>query len=416
MARPATEAVMQTDALWENTRLEGQVTFDSWVRHVLTPGGKPDELGIRLLGHVLYWYRSVPESTGDAAVVERRRKFRGERLQLSYRQLEDRWPTYNRAQFKRALARLRDAGFITIDHATITRPDGAVYHNVMQVEPCIEAIQRITYPLSEVDHQCASYRITNDLTCTERPPETAAAVEVPSVRPHEDQAVDEVPDDHTEAGQRAGGITAAASVEDLDWEIILTLVEDARPTERQAQELYERYEQQSKRGRRAGVDLHKWLIAVVENVASYPGGATPGSVKTALGQEMGRMLAAHRRAIRARPSRHREVAGPERGSDADEVWCLISGVWSWDADALRVIRAAYTLYDDQLRLHGSRVDPALVNGACRRGNSLVEADPNWTPRPPALVMARAFVAGLEEEVARRLQWLKSRKQEVAHAA
>ena len=122
---------------------DGIIIPDSWYKYIKFKSGKPDMNAIILLAEVVAVYTPIRERNRIAGEVIYRKKFEGDKWQVSYQKLADKFGLTKRQTID-ALKRLRDAGLITIEFRTEVTDIGCMCPNVMYVEPVPEAIDAIT--------------------------------------------------------------------------------------------------------------------------------------------------------------------------------------------------------------------------------------------------------------------------------
>lgn len=135
---PEVEAIGQLN-------ITGNVIPGSWFKTVVGDTGKPNLNAIMVLSDVVYWYRPTEmrdERTG--ATVGFQRKFKGDLLQRSYKQLSDQFGISKQSAM-RAVVLLEKLGAITRVFRTI-ETDDTVLNNVLFIKPNVERIFELTYP------------------------------------------------------------------------------------------------------------------------------------------------------------------------------------------------------------------------------------------------------------------------------
>lgn len=129
----------------------GQISFDGdiiphqWYRFIKHENGKPDMIAITLLAHFVYWYRPIQLLENGRPVLYR--KFKGDLLQKSYKQLQEHFG-FTMKQCKSAFYTLERLGLAKRLLKTIF-VDGVKYSNVMFVELSPDKIKQVT------DIQCS---------------------------------------------------------------------------------------------------------------------------------------------------------------------------------------------------------------------------------------------------------------------
>lgn len=134
---------------------EGNIIPSSWYRHITWPAtgrgrdaGKADRLAIEILADLVYWYRPVlvrDEETGQP--IGWRKKFREDKLQRSYAQIEEFFACSKREAIA-AVHRLIDLGLVEQEFRTIQLANGTVLNNVQYLAPVPERVAEITYTLA----------------------------------------------------------------------------------------------------------------------------------------------------------------------------------------------------------------------------------------------------------------------------
>lgn len=126
---------------------EGNIIPSTWFSQITFENGKADLISITLLSEILYWYRPTyikDELTG--ALVEVRRKFKGNALQKSKKALAEQFGLTER-QVKDSLGRLEKIGLIKRDFRVVQTEMGPVA-NVQFILIIPSKIEEITYPKS----------------------------------------------------------------------------------------------------------------------------------------------------------------------------------------------------------------------------------------------------------------------------
>lgn len=124
----------------------GNIIPVSWFKHVKFKNNKPDLLGIMILSEIIYWYRAREErdeSTGQ--IKGYKKKFEADMLQRSYQSFADQFGV-SKKQVQEAIYRLRDNGFIVVEHRNIVTQTKQTLANVTFLAPVPQAIYEITYP------------------------------------------------------------------------------------------------------------------------------------------------------------------------------------------------------------------------------------------------------------------------------
>jgi len=145
---------MKNEELPEIVREIGKINFSgnvvpsSWYQTIRLPSGAPDDIAIQILAEIIYWYRPVEvRDQATAQLVGWRKKFRGDKWQISYAALGKK---LNRSKetIRKACYRLRDAGLITID-CRIVQTDAGTEPRVTYLAPVPSGVLRATWPDSE---------------------------------------------------------------------------------------------------------------------------------------------------------------------------------------------------------------------------------------------------------------------------
>jgi hypothetical protein len=124
---------------------EGNIIPSSWFEHLRRESGKPYTTAIILLSEIVYWYRPKEvrsEATGQ--VIERRKKFKADKLQRTYDSFANQFG-FTKRQVKDAMKFLRDEGIIDLDFRTITTASGTKMGNVLFIGLNVDALREITY-------------------------------------------------------------------------------------------------------------------------------------------------------------------------------------------------------------------------------------------------------------------------------
>ena len=130
---------------------EGNVTPNSWFKHIRLKSGKVDTNAIILLSEIVFFYRAIEERGQTPGESVFRKKFAADKWQASYQELADKFGLTKRQTID-ALKRLRDAGFITIEQRVIRTKTGLVCLNATYIEPIPEAIEAITFSKHDVTY------------------------------------------------------------------------------------------------------------------------------------------------------------------------------------------------------------------------------------------------------------------------
>ncbi len=150
MSGQATEIVLALGEL----NFTGNIIPETWyqwlckevpVKRDGTMGWRPYLEAIVILSDICYWYRPRyvrDELSGNLVAIEKR--FAADKLQRSYQDLADRFGM-GKDQARNAITWLVEQGYITTELRTI-QARGTTLANVLFIEPCIEAITRISRP------------------------------------------------------------------------------------------------------------------------------------------------------------------------------------------------------------------------------------------------------------------------------
>lgn len=125
--------------------ITGNVIPNSWFKTIVGDTGKPNVNAIMVLSDIVYWYRPTEvrdERTG--ATLGFQRKFKGDLLQRSYKQLSDQFGISKQSAM-RAVVLLEKLGAVTRVFKTI-EADGTVLNNVLFIKPNVERLFELTYP------------------------------------------------------------------------------------------------------------------------------------------------------------------------------------------------------------------------------------------------------------------------------
>lgn len=162
--------------------ITGNVIDLKWFKHLKLENGKPDSLGILLLGDIVYWYRPIEvrdEETG--LITGYRKKFAADKLQRSYGAFADAYG-YTKDQVKDALKRLEDIKLIDLDfrHPTI---NGQKLGNVLYIGLNVDKLVEISAPLPPLNGTGYADKSSHPLpfkddTNTETTPETTPDSEI----------------------------------------------------------------------------------------------------------------------------------------------------------------------------------------------------------------------------------------------
>ena len=149
-----TMGISEIMRIMHGINFSGNLTPKAWYRHLVVEGNGKEGSGkretkahlvaITLLSEIVYWYRPKivrDENTGEISGLAR--KFRADKLQLSYQDFQDRF-TLTRHQVKSGLAYLESKGLITLELRIIPGPNGPL-SNVLFIGIDPERIREITH-------------------------------------------------------------------------------------------------------------------------------------------------------------------------------------------------------------------------------------------------------------------------------
>lgn len=125
--------------------ITGNVIPNSWFKTIVGDTGKPNVNAIMVLSDIVYWYRPTEvrdERTG--ATIGFQRKFKGDLLQRSYKQLSDQFGISKQSAM-RAVVLLEKLGAVTRVFKTV-ETGGTVLNNVLFIRPNVERLFELTYP------------------------------------------------------------------------------------------------------------------------------------------------------------------------------------------------------------------------------------------------------------------------------
>jgi DnaD/phage-associated family protein len=130
--------------------ITGNIIDLKWFKHLTLENGKPDSLGILLLGDIVYWYRPIEvrdEETG--LITGYRKKFAADKLQRSYGAFAEAYG-YTKDQVKDALKRLEDAKVIDLDfrHPVI---NDVKFGNLLFIGLNVDRLAEISTPLPSLN-------------------------------------------------------------------------------------------------------------------------------------------------------------------------------------------------------------------------------------------------------------------------
>jgi hypothetical protein len=150
--RDSTRDLARTQLIVETVggmNFTGNILPASWFQHPLfrNPSGRLNLPAVIVLSDILYWYRPQEiRDEGTGTIIERRRKFRADKLQKTYQSWADQFGLTKR-QVKDAVSFLRVQGLITIEFRNIQTDSGLALSNVMFVEPVIDNLRKVTFEL-----------------------------------------------------------------------------------------------------------------------------------------------------------------------------------------------------------------------------------------------------------------------------
>lgn len=149
---PINDTVIQINQI----SFHGDVIPHQWFQFIRYENGKPDQTAITLLAHFVYWYRPVQLLENGRPVLYR--KFKGDLLQKSYKQLTEHFG-FTTKQCKSAFYTLERLGLAKRMLKTIS-VNGVKCSNVMFIELDPEKIKQITdiqcsQPCSQPPKKCS---------------------------------------------------------------------------------------------------------------------------------------------------------------------------------------------------------------------------------------------------------------------
>ena len=124
-------------------QLTGNIIPHSWYKSITFKNGKPDSVAITVLSEIVYWYRPkeiFDETSGE--VTGYRKKFKYDKLQLSYQQLADKFG-YTKTQIKSAITTLCDLGIVQKELRNIYAA-GQTLSNVMFLDLDVDKLLEVT--------------------------------------------------------------------------------------------------------------------------------------------------------------------------------------------------------------------------------------------------------------------------------
>lgn len=124
--------------------ISGNLVPSVWCHKILGENGKPNMNAIMILAEIVYWYRPKAEKNeGEQNVIQLKKKFKADLLQLSYRKIMNKF-NLSKDQCKRALDLLENMGLIKRHYRMITADDGTKYNNVMFIELFTEKVMKLS--------------------------------------------------------------------------------------------------------------------------------------------------------------------------------------------------------------------------------------------------------------------------------
>lgn len=123
----------------------GNVIPETWYKAITRKTGKPYLNAIVILADIVYWYRPKEvrdEATGE--VIRREKRFKADFLQRNYQQIADKFGISKRDALN-ATDHLKDLGIIKKHLRTIVTNEGAKISNVLFIELCVDALEKITF-------------------------------------------------------------------------------------------------------------------------------------------------------------------------------------------------------------------------------------------------------------------------------
>lgn len=125
--------------------ITGNVIPQNWFQTIVNDKGRPMANAIMILGEILYWYRPTEErDERDLKVSRIRKKFSGDTLQMSYRQLEQKF-SLTRNQVKAAILVLEKLGVIQRSFRNLVIR-GTKVNNVMYIHLNPDRLIELTFP------------------------------------------------------------------------------------------------------------------------------------------------------------------------------------------------------------------------------------------------------------------------------
>lgn len=126
-------------------RITGNVIPQIWYKTIRKGTGKPNLNAIVILADIVYWYRPVEvRDEGSGALIGYRKRFKGDLLQRSYRQIADQFGISKR-DATNAVVELEKLGVVKRIFKTLSA-DGISIPNVLFLELDADVLERLTYP------------------------------------------------------------------------------------------------------------------------------------------------------------------------------------------------------------------------------------------------------------------------------
>lgn len=140
--------------------ISGNIIAPMWYKTICFANGRPDLLAISILGDIYYWYRpKASRNSHDRETEKYLKKFSGDLLQRSYRQLENQFGA-SKKQIRRAIKNLCDLGVIEKILRNQLTSQGVIIPNVMFLKLNPERLMELTRPDAIRDKRNAP---TNDV-------------------------------------------------------------------------------------------------------------------------------------------------------------------------------------------------------------------------------------------------------------
>lgn len=125
--------------------ITGNVIPQNWFQTIVNAKGKPMTNAILILGEIVYWYRPSEERDElDPRKSYIRKRFSGDVLQMSYRQLEKKF-SLTRNQVKTAVLSLEELGLIRREFRNLI-VRGTRVNNVMYIHLDPDRLFELTFP------------------------------------------------------------------------------------------------------------------------------------------------------------------------------------------------------------------------------------------------------------------------------